>query len=66
MATLINHAIRWEFIKANPITGPSQRKKTPEVLTIPEIRSILNELPDQFRTLVFLFACTGCDSLNSP
>jgi integrase len=68
MATLFNHAIRWEFIKANPITGPSRgagvrqsgkRKKTPEVLTIPEIRSILNELPDQFRTLVFLFACTG-------
>jgi integrase len=68
MATLFNHAIRWEFIKANPITGPSRgagvrqsgkRKKTPEVLTIQEIRSILNELPDQFRTLVFLFACTG-------
>ena len=68
MATLFNHAIRWEFIKANPITGPSRgagvrqsgkRKKTPEVLTVEEIRSILNELPLQHRTLVFLFACTG-------
>ena len=68
MATLFNHGIRWEFIKANPITGPSRgagvrqsgkRKETPEVLTIQEIRSILNELPDRFRTLVFLFACTG-------
>ena len=34
-------------------------KETPEVLSIQEIRSILNELPSQFRTLVFLFACTG-------
>jgi integrase len=68
MATLFNHAIRWEFAKANPITGPSRgagvrqggkRKETPEVLTIQEIRSILNEVPSQFRTLVFLFACTG-------
>jgi integrase len=68
MATLFNHAIRWEFIKANPITGPSRgagvrqsgkRKKTPEVLTVQEIRSILNQLPLQHRALVFLFACTG-------
>jgi hypothetical protein len=61
MATLFNHAIRWEFAKSNPITGPSRgsgvrqsgkRASTPERLAIEEIRSILNELSDRLRTLV--------------
>jgi hypothetical protein len=38
-------------------------KKLPEVLTVQEIRSILNELPLQHRTLVFLFACIWPTSL---
>lgn len=68
MSALFNHAVRWEFTETNPITGPSRgagvrqsgkRRKTPEVLTISEIHSILNELPGRFKTLVFLIACTG-------
>ena len=68
MATLFNHAIRWEFTKSNPITGPvrgsgvrqsGKRMKTPDVLTVEEISSILNELSDRVKTLVFLLACTG-------
>jgi integrase len=68
MATLFNHAIRWEFTKSNPITGPvrgsgvrqsGKRIKTPDVLTVDEISSILNELSDRTKILVFLIACTG-------
>ncbi len=68
MATLFNHAIRWEFTKSNPITGPvrgsgvrqsGKRMKTPEVLAVEEISSILNELSDRTKTLVFLIASTG-------
>ncbi len=68
MATLFNHAIRWEFTKTNPITGPSRgsgvrqsgkRRKKPEVLSIWEIRSILKQLPVRLRTMIFLIASTG-------
>jgi integrase len=68
MSTLFNHAIRWEFSSANPISGPNRgsgvrqggkRRGTPVVLSISEIRSILDRLPDRLRTLVFLIACTG-------
>jgi integrase len=68
MATLFNHSIRWEFTNYNPITGPvrgsgvrqsGKRMKTPDVLTVEEISSILNELSDRTKILVFLIACTG-------
>jgi integrase len=68
MSTLFNHAIRWEFASLNPISGPNRgsgvrqsgkRRETPVTLSIEEIRSILDRLPDRHRTLVFLIACTG-------
>jgi integrase len=68
MATLFNHAIRWEFTSSNPITGPSRgsgvrqggkRMNEPEYLAVEEIHSILGELTDRLRTLVFLIACLG-------
>lgn len=49
-SALFSHAVRWEFASMNPITGPSRgsgvrqsgrRQRTPDVLTISEIRRIL-------------------------
>jgi integrase len=67
-SALFSHAIRWEFIDRNPITGPSKgagvrqsakRQRTPDVLTVNEIRAILGRLEASHRTIVFLAASTG-------
>lgn len=63
MAALFNHAIRWEFTDRNPITGPvrgsgvrqsSKRARIPDVLTIEEMRMLLQELSLRERVLIFL------------
>lgn len=67
-SALFSHAIRWEFIDRNPITGPSRgagvrqtskRLRTPDVLTAQEIAAILERLPSRERAIVFLAASTG-------
>jgi integrase len=67
-SALFSHAIRWEFIDRNPITGPSRgsgvrqtskRLRTPDVLTAQEIAAILERLQPRERAIVFLAASTG-------
>jgi integrase len=60
--TLFNHAIRHEWIDRNPITlvrQSAKRLRTPDVLDVNEIRQLLDEMQDPFRTMVFLAASTG-------
>jgi integrase len=67
-SALFSHAIRWEFIDRNPITGPSRgagvrqsskRVRTPDVLTAQEIAAILERLKPRERAIVFIAASTG-------
>jgi integrase len=67
-SALFSHAIRWEFIDRNPITGPSRgagvrqtskRVRTPDVLNAREIAAILERLQPRERAIVFLAASTG-------
>jgi integrase len=68
MSLLFNHAIRWGIFPTNPISGPlrksgvrqsSKRKKAPDILTVPEMRSILAELSIRERALISLDMITG-------
>lgn len=70
-SALFSHAVRWEFIHHNPISGPSKgtgvrqsskRLRTPFVLTVDEIAGILSQLHPRERTIVFLAAATGLRS----
>lgn len=63
MHALFNHSIRWEFFTHNPITlvrQSAKREKIPEVLTAEEMGRLLSELPDTWRTAVFV-AVTGLE-----
>ena len=62
MSALYSHAIRWEWAEKNPITSVRQsakRQKTPCVLTIAEVVSLLIAIPEPFRTAVFLDGSSG-------
>jgi integrase len=62
MSALFSHAMRWELYDRNPITlvrQSAKRESLPDVLTAEEIRSLLSELKEPYRTLVFLAATTG-------
>jgi integrase len=62
MHAVYNHAMRWEFFNNNPITLVRQsgkRRKAPEVLTTEEIGKLLEELPDPWRTAVYVAVTTG-------
>ena len=62
MSTLFSHAMRWELYDRNPITlvrQSAKRESVPDVLTAEEIRSLLSELQDPYRTMVFLVATTA-------
>jgi integrase len=62
MHALFNHAMRHEWAEKNPITlvrQSSKRLRTPDVLDVDEIKALLSELEDPFRTMVFLAATTG-------
>ncbi|MDE1162408.1 MAG: site-specific integrase [Acidobacteriaceae bacterium] len=68
MSVLYNHAIRWGFIEANPISGPvkgsgvrqsSKREKVPDILEVEEIQNIVAELGLRERVLVFLDMASG-------
>ena len=68
MSALYNHAIRWEFIDRNPITGPvkgsgvrvsSKRMSIPDILTIEEMQKLISAVPLRERVLIFLDMVTG-------
>jgi integrase len=62
MSAVFKHAMRHEWIGRNPITlvrQSAKRQRIPEVLTVEEIRALIRELAQPYRTLVFLAAVTG-------
>jgi integrase len=68
MSALFNHAIRWGFIRNNPITGPvrgsgvrqsAKREQIPVVLDVAEFQRLLGELRLRERVLVWVGMTTG-------
>src|SRR5215472_12196148 len=68
MSALYNHAIRWEFIDRNPITGPvrgsgvrqsAKRERIPDVLEVEEFQRLQAELRLRERILVWLDMTLG-------
>ena len=62
MSALYSHAIRWEWVRHNPITSVRQsakRSKVPTVLSIEQIQALLEHLEEPCRTMVLLDAATG-------
>src|SRR5207253_1627362 len=62
MSALFNHAMRYEWTDKNPITlvrQSAKRERIPDVLDIDELKKLLSELHDPYRTMVFLAATTG-------
>lgn len=62
MHALYNHAMRWEFFDRNPITlvrQSAKRERIPDVLTVEEIGKLLVELPEPWRTAVYVAVTTG-------
>lgn len=64
MSVLFNHAIRYEWLEQgrNPIRlvrQSAKRQKIPEYLDAQELRSLLRQLEQPFRLMVFLDAATG-------
>jgi integrase len=62
LSGLYQHARRYEFIAANPISLVRQsaiRLKEPEVLTPGEVHRLMGELEEPCRTIVHLAATTG-------
>ena len=63
MSAVFNHAIRWEFTDANPITGPhkgsgvrvsGKRERAPEILDVEEMQLLLASLGVREKAMVFL------------
>jgi integrase len=68
MSVLFNHAIRWEFVRTNPITGPvrgsgvrqtAKRKHIPDVLDVGEFQALLGELRLRERVMLWIGMTTG-------
>ena len=68
MSALFNHAIRWGFVRNNPITGPvrgsgvrqsAKREHIPVVLDAAEFQPLLGELGLRERVLVWVSMTTG-------
>jgi integrase len=68
MSALYNHAIRWEFIDRNPITGlvrgsgvrqSAKRERIPDVLEVEEFQRLQAELRLRERILVWLDMTLG-------
>jgi integrase len=68
MSSVFNHAIRWEFTERNPIAGATRgsgvrvsgkRERTPEILDVEEIQSLLATLGLRERAMVFLDMPSG-------
>ena len=62
MSAVFHHAMRYEWLEANPIKLVRQsatRERTPDVLELEELRLLLTKLELRERTLVLLDAATG-------
>ena len=62
MHAVYTHGMRWEFVNTNPISlvrQSAKRERTPDVLTAEEVRSLLKELSDPWRTAVYVAITTG-------
>jgi integrase len=62
MSALFHHAMRYEWLDANPIKlvrQSAKRERTPDVLELEELRLLLTKLALRERTLVLLDAATG-------
>jgi integrase len=68
MGALFNHAIRWEFVQRNPITGAvrgsgvkqsAKREHIPIILEVVEFQLLMKELELRERVLVWLDMTTG-------
>jgi len=60
MSALYSHAIRWEWIKYNPITAVRQsakRSKVPIVLTIEQIQALLPHLEEPCHSPGVILKC---------
>jgi integrase len=62
MKVLFNHARRYDLFDKNPIEFVRQsakRRRTPEILTVAQIQSLLRGLELREHTLILLAVCTG-------
>jgi integrase len=62
MSAVFNHAMRYEWLDANPIKlvrQSAKRERTPDVLALAELQLLLSNLDVRERTLVLLDAATG-------
>src|SRR5581483_12513333 len=62
MSALFNHAMRHEWTDRNPITlvrQSAKRERIPDVLDVEELKKLLSELKEPYRTMVFTAAVTG-------
>jgi len=62
MSAVFNHAMRYEWLDANPIKlvrQSAKRERTPDVLDLAELQLLLSNLDVRERTLVLLDAATG-------
>jgi len=62
MSAVFNHAMRYEWLDANPIRlvrQSAKRERTPDVLDLAELQVLLSNLDVRERTLVLLDAATG-------
>ena len=62
MHTLFQAAIRWEMADRNPVDLVRQsrkRLKVPRTLTPPELKALLGQLAEPYRTMVITVACLG-------
>lgn len=62
LSALYAHAMRWEFFDRNPITlvrQSAKRRRTPDVLTVDELKALLTELVGIYRVMVFVAVVTG-------
>ena len=62
MSAVFNHAMRYEWLDANPIKlvrQSAKRERTPDVLELAELQLLLSNLDVRERTLVLLDAATG-------
>jgi len=62
MHAIYTHGQRWEITDRNPISlvrQSAKRERIPEVLTVEELRALLAELREPWKTAVFVAAVTG-------
>ena len=64
MRTIYQCAVRWEIVDRNPIQlvrvpGGSKRSKTPRVLTPAEFCLLPAQIPEPYRTMVWVAGCLG-------